>query len=80
MTCLVSLFYSSMFYGKMLHSRNIKKEHHMARIFYCYFMTGLIWAGFDDRIATMMTVQTVIFLILTAVFYELLIVKRMRLW
>ena len=63
MSCLVSLFFSLIFYKSIIHSQNVYRDHHWARICYCQFMTGLIWAGMDDRIGSMMTVQTVVFMI-----------------
>ncbi|MBR0279822.1 MAG: oligosaccharide repeat unit polymerase [Synergistaceae bacterium] len=80
MTSLVSWFYSWMFYSKIIYSNNITKEHHLARIYYCQWMTGLIWAGGDDRIAPLMTVETVIFVIFTAVFFKMFINKNLKLF
>ena len=80
MTCLVSMFFSWFFYERIISSSNRKREHHLARIFYCQFMTGLIWAGYDDRIASLMTMQTVVFLIFTAVFYKVLIVDKFKIF
>ena len=78
MTCLVSLFYSWFFYKKIIYSSNKLKEHHLARIYYCQFMTSLVWAGYDDRIATLMTMQTLVFFIMIAVLYKLLIVDKFK--
>ncbi|MBQ6001875.1 MAG: oligosaccharide repeat unit polymerase [Synergistaceae bacterium] len=80
MTSLVSWFYSWMFYSKIIYSNNITKEHHLARIYYCQWMTGLRWAGGDDRIAPLMTVETVIFVIFTAVFFKMFINKNLKLF
>ena len=80
MASLVSLCYSSVFYGRIIHSGNITKEHHMSRIFYCQFIMSLVWAGFDDRIATLMTVQTAVFLIFVTAFYKLLIVDKLKIF
>ena len=78
MTCLVSLFYSWFFYKKIIYSNNKVKEHHLARIYYCQFMTSLVWAGYDDRIAALMTMQTLVFLIFIAVLYKMLIVDKFK--
>ncbi len=79
MTCIVSLLYSLAFYYKLLYSNNIYSEHHLTRIFYCQFMTGLIWAGYDDRIASLLTIQNVIFLISLRFLFWLLIRKGFKL-
>ncbi len=79
-TCLVSFLYSSMFYGKIIYSSNRVREHHLARIFYCQFMTGLVWAGYDDRIAALLASHTFTFLIFVAVLYRMLIVNRFKLF
>ena len=78
MTCLVSLFFSKLFYTRIIYSVNKLREHHLARIFYCQFMTGLIWAGYDDRIASLMTMQTITLLIFVTVLYRMLIVGRFK--
>ena len=80
MTFLVSLSYSSVFYGKIIHSGNLTKEHHITRIFYCQFMMALILAGYDDRISAMMTMQTVTFLIFVVILYKLLIVDKLKIF
>ena len=80
MTCLVSWFYSWLFYSKIIYSSNRVREHHLARIFYCHFMTGLIWAGYDDRIAALMTTHTITLLILVTVLYRMLIVDKFKLF
>lgn len=80
MSCIVSLLYSLCFYKKIIYSNNINNEHHLARIFYCQFMTGLIWAGYDDRIGSLLTVQTVFFLIMVSYLFDLLIRKKFRIF
>ena len=80
MTCLVSLFYSTMFYKKVDYSSNRVKEHHFGRIFYCHLMTGLIWAGYDDRVAPLMATQTVMLLVLVPFMYRLLIIDKFRIF
>ncbi|MBQ6110910.1 MAG: oligosaccharide repeat unit polymerase [Synergistaceae bacterium] len=80
MTCIVSLIYSFVFYYKLLYSNNINKEHHLMRIYYCQFMTGLIWACYDDRIASLLTLQNIIFLVLVKFFFWLLIEKKFKLF
>ena len=80
MTCLVSMFYSRFFYKRLISSSNKVQEHHIDRILYCYLMPGLIWAGYDDRIAALMTVQTVFFLVFIYVLYRMLIVSKYKLF
>ena len=80
MTFLVSLLYSLSFYRKIVHSQNISSEHHLARIYYCQFMTALVWAGYDDRINALLTLQTLVFLILTAILYKMLVVEKFKLF
>lgn len=80
MTSLVSLFYSRFFYKKIIYSNNRVKEHHIARILYCYLLSGLAWAGYDDRIGALMTVQTVVFIILTTILYRMLVVSKYKLF
>ena len=79
MTCIVSLIYSLVFYYRLLYTNNIHREHHLARIYYCQFMTGLIWAGYDDRIASLFTIQNVSFLIFVRFLFWLLIDKKFKL-
>ena len=79
MTCIVSLLYSLTFYYRLIYSNNIYIEHHLSRIYYCQFMTGLIWAGYDDRVASLLTFQNVIFLIFVRFLFWLLIDKKFRL-
>ena len=79
MTCIVSLLYSLTFYYRLIYSNNIHSEHHLSRIYYCQFMTGLIWAGYDDRIASLLTVQNIIFLIFVRFLFWLLIDKKFKL-
>lgn len=79
MTCIVSLIYSLVFYYRLLYSNNINKEHHLTRIYYCQFLTGLIWACYDDRIASLLTIQNILFLILVRFFFWLLIEKKFKL-
>lgn len=78
MTSLVSMFYSKMFYGKIIYSNNLKREHHLARIFYCQLLMGLIWAGYDDRIASLMTVKTLTSVVLVILLYKFLVIKRYK--
>lgn len=80
MTAIVSLIYSLAFYYRLLYSNNIRTEHHFSRIYYCQFMTGLIWAGYDDRIASLLTFQNVIFIILIRFMFWLLITKKCKIW
>ncbi len=79
MTCIISLLYSLVYHYKLTYLNNIDYEHHFARIFYCQFLTGLIWACYDDRIASLLTVQSVVFLIAVPIVFWLLIKKRLRL-
>ena len=78
-TFIVALIYSLTFYHRLIYTNNIKREHHLTRIFYCQFMTGLIWAGYDDRVASLLTTQNVIFLIFTSFLFWLLIDKKFKL-
>ena len=77
---IVSLCYSSLFYYRLIYSNNIRKENHLSRIFYSQFVAGLIWACYDDRIAPIFSVQTIVFLIFTPFFFWLLITKRCKLF
>ena len=79
-TCIVSLLYSLVFYYRLLYSNNINREHHLTRIYYCQFIMGLIWAGYDDRISTLLTLQNILFLILVKFFFWLLIEKKFKLF
>ena len=78
-TGIVSMLYSLFFYKKIIYSANRNKEHHLARIFYCQFMTSLIWAGYDDRISALLTVQSIVFIMLTTILYKILITDKFKL-
>lgn len=80
MTIIVSLIYSLAFYYRLLYSNNIHTEHHFARIFYCQFMTALIWACYDDRFASLLTLQNVIFPIMVNILFWLLIKKKLKIF
>lgn len=75
MSVLVSLFFSIMLYKKLVPSANINKENHLARILYCKFIISLVWAGYDDRIRALFSMQTIIFLV-TEYFLWWFCVKR----
>ncbi|MBR4196789.1 MAG: oligosaccharide repeat unit polymerase [Synergistaceae bacterium] len=79
MACIVSTLYSLVFYRKLIYSENQSREHHLTRIYYCQFMTGLMWAGTDDRVCALFTAQSVVFLALTAILYKILVVGRFKL-
>ena len=80
MTFLVSLCYSLVFYYKIIYSCNMKSENHLSKILYCQFFMPIIWAFFDDRIASLFSVQTIILLTLIPFFFWLLITKKCKLF
>ena len=81
MSSIVSLFFSLFFYKKIIYSRNKTKINHVARVLYCQIMSSsLVWAGYDDRIGYLLTVQTIVFIILTKILYRLLIIDKYKLF
>lgn len=63
MSFFVSMFFSLLFYGKIVSDKNVIKIHHIERIIYCKFIISLVWAGYDDRIRPLFTTATVSFVI-----------------
>lgn len=63
MTILVAMFFSILFYTKIVPNANSYNENHIKRMIYCKFIISLVWAGYDDRIRALLSLQTVSFCI-----------------
>jgi len=81
MSSIVSMLFSLFFYKKIIHSSNKTKVNHIARILYCQFIsTSLVWAGYDDRVSALLTMQTLVSIILTNILYRMFIVDKYKLF
>ncbi len=78
MTILVAFFFSTFFYKKVTPIVNGIKEHHLGRLIYCKFAISLVWAGYDDRIRALLSVQTVIFVIVTIFLWNFCVKRSYR--
>ena len=77
MVIVVSLYFSIFFYKEIIKNGQ-KKQNHLARIFYCKFVIALVWAGYDDRIRALLSVQTIITLLLVTLLFRSLVEHNIK--
>lgn len=73
MTFLIGFLFARAFYLNIIKKQKIN-SYHVYRLFYCKFLISIVWAGYDDRIRALFSIQTLILLIIIPLLYKYLII------
>lgn len=77
MTFLVAFVFSVMFYNVLTRSAHTYKNH-IGRIIYGKFLIALVWAGYDDRIRALLSMQTVVFIVMAHILFYFLVKRKIH--
>ena len=77
MVGIVSVSFS-IYYNKLKRTIKNSKKMHRNMIFYSYLVIALVWAGYDDRIVAIVSMNTIMKLLLIYLFFQFIINRRIR--
>lgn len=76
MSFLVSLFFSILFYKKIMVKTDSLKAYHFDRFIYCKCIIALAWAGYDDRVRALLSMDMAVFVVVTMVLWKIFVVQK----